>query len=387
MTDERPDRPRPVPPDVIRAELEALDPVVPAEELTVPIPQPRPPAPPPPPPPDSPLALESERAQPPANAKSRATVADEPFPCPGCGYDLRGRPSGARCPECGSVIPRRSAVAMGRGVRSVLRDELQSAWLTLGWTALAPVALLSPLPCILPIGAAVPVCIGFAPAFRLVVVRHFTRLPDELRRATAPAAVGLRAFATLELVFAGILALCAAAMTFGIASGLATTLYLPLVVVWWAVSALALRGQLDSATVFARALSDPSAQPIDGVGRARLALAVAAPVGLAGFGLIAAGTMSGAGWGSPLSIFGAILALAAAATHAACAILARNQAEAVAACIIECEALRERDLRLEPRLDRPFDATDTDDPGVRAVLRKTSGAPASGDDDAPIPLS
>ncbi|MFM7133354.1 MAG: hypothetical protein ACKO0W_03455, partial [Planctomycetota bacterium] len=341
------------------------------------------------PPPTAPR-MEPPPAAPDAAAArgSIGSVADEPFPCAGCGYDLRGRPSGARCPECGAVIPKRRRTLPLRGARTALREELQSAWLTLGWTALAPVALLTPLPCLLPFGAVVPICVGFAPAFRLVVVRHFAGLPDDLRHATAPAARALRAFAMIELAFAGLLALCAAGMTFGLASGLATAAYLPLVVLWWGVAALALRGQLEAGTTFAAALVDPSVLPREGVRRARLALAIAAPIGIAGTAMIAAGFAAGAGWSSPLSILGALAALAACVAFTASAVFARSHAEMVASCVLECEALRERDFRLEPRLDPHLDAADTDDPAVKALLRRTDAArkPAD-DDDAPIPLS
>jgi hypothetical protein len=376
-------RPKPVRPAILSRGDAATDgaradELVPAEELGL---APQPAAAPPP----------AARAVRPAAARgSTGSVAEEPFPCAGCGYDLRGRPSGARCPECGSVIPKRSRALAIRGARTAIREEVQSAWLTLGWTALAPAALLTPLPCLLPFGAVVPICVGFAPAFRLVVVRHFAGLPDDLRRKTAPAARGLRAFAMIELVFAGLLALCAAGMTFGIASDLATAAYLPLVVLWWGVAALALRGQLDAGTTFAAALVDPSVLPHEGVRRARLALAIAAPVGIAGAAMIAAGFAAGAGWSSPLSILGALAALAACVAFAACAVFARSHAEMVASCVIECDALREHDFRLEPRLDPHLDAADTDDPAVKALLRRVDATqrPAAGeDDDAPIPLS
>lgn len=304
-----------------------------------------------------------------ASHKPQTILDSETFPCSGCGYDLRGIASGRRCPECGTRIPSGQRVVGQRKfiepAQASARDEIDAGWRGLGSASLAPILLLTPLPYLLPFGVAIAVGLGFAPGFRLIALRKFNLLPQSLARDVRPQLTRLRRIGWVELGFAFAVALFALVGTFGAIAARFLVLYHALIFGWWFVSIVGMELQIRAGDRLARLLVDPSVLP--SVARPLRAARLAQIAGLLGAGLlIAAPLLKGAmamvwvGW--PL------LVLAAAAGAYLC-FSAREHAQVVAECVIECDALRPS--RSE---DAPPPPPDSHQPGNR-------------NDDEPIPLA
>ena len=285
----------------------------------------------------------------PATSHKPQTILDsESCPCSGCGYALRGIAAGRRCPECGTRIPRvfqsldrshQRVVGQRKFIapaQASARDEVDAGWRGLGSASLAPILLLTPLPYLLPFGVAIAVGLGFAPGFRLIALRKFNLLPQSLARDVRPQLTRLRRIGWVELGFALAVALFALVGTFGAIAARFLVLYHALIFGWWFVSIVGMELQIRAGDRLARLLVDPSVLP--SVARPLRAARLAQIAGLLGAGLlIAAPLLKGAmamvwvGW--PL------LVLAAAAGAYLC-FSAREHAQVVAECVIECDAMR-----------------------------------------------
>lgn len=285
-----------------------------------------------------------------ASHKPQTILDSETFPCSGCGYDLRGIASGRRCPECGTRIPSGQRVVGQRKfiepAQASARDEIDAGWRGLGSASLAPILLLTPLPYLLPFGVAIAVGLGFAPGFRLIALRKFNLLPQSLARDVRPQLTRLRRIGWVELGFAFAVALFALVGTFGAIAARFLVLYHALIFGWWFVSIVGMELQIRAGDRLARLLVDPSVLP--SVARPLRAARLAQIAGLLGAGLLGAGLL-GAGlliaapllkgamamvWvGWPLLVF-------AAAAGAYLCFSAREHAQVVAECVIECDALR-----------------------------------------------
>jgi hypothetical protein len=342
-----------------------------------------------------PFALQSEDKPPvraPAASHKPQTILDsETFPCSGCGYDLRGIASGRRCPECGTRIPSqrkrdealRVFQSLDRSHQRVVgqrkfiapaqasaRDEVDAGWRGLGSASLAPILLLTPLPYLLPFGVAIAVGLGFAPGFRLIALRRFNLLPEPLARDVRPQLTRLRRIGWVELGFALAVALFALAGTFGAIAARFLMLYHALIFGWWFVSIVGMELQIRAGDRLARLLVDPSVLP--SVARPLRAARLAQISGLLGAGLLGAGLLIAApllkGAMAMVWVAWPLLVLAAAAGAYLC-FSAREHAQVVAECVIECDALR------------PSQSEDGPPPPP------SSHQQSKRDDDEPIPLA
>lgn len=315
-------------------------------------------------------------------------AADLPHLCRGCRYDLRGLPVGGRCPECGRKIPRKPRPTPGPVQRLSVRESFAAAWRGLAVPSVAPVLLLTPLPYGLPWGIVVPICVGFAPAFRLVSMRRFEGLPEPFAGNYEPSIRLLRTLQWIELAFVAAAALCAAIGTFGILGTSWVTAYFLIVSGWWWFAMGALGVQMSFGQRVAEDMSDPASLPKHVVRRASfIGLAVQA-LALVGIGLMAAG-MHFEAIDDPkgvLSPIGLTLIAFASLGGIYVALVARGHASLVAECVHENIVLRAYDPPpFNPLLEEPEQAAGKTPP--RAETRfLPPGAPPD-DDDAPIPLA
>ncbi len=178
------------------------------------------------------------------HAASAPSPSSEPIPCPQCGYDLRASIAGERCPECGGTVPKVQLVRLREVTRRDLRVDFARAWNQLGFLALPPAFLLSPIPCLMPFGVSVSIALGFAPAFRMMALRAFDTLPDELRALSRDKLARLRRVQKLEFVCVGFIAMYAALATFGGAPRSAWNLYFATVLAWWCIAAAGIGAQV-----------------------------------------------------------------------------------------------------------------------------------------------
>jgi hypothetical protein len=293
---------------------------------------------------------------PPATARAAEHTADGPVLCPKCRYDLRGRPGGTRCPECGTAIPSRHRLALRPGERRNARDALFGAWYGLSSASLASAFMISPFPFILPLGVALAVCAGFAPAFRLFALRALWELPGPIREPVAPLLARFRLLERIELGFAAVIAVGALLATFGILGSACVPYYFVGLVLWWAVALTALSTQVRLGDLLSRLMVDAEVLPTEVPPRiirwARWTLAAGAlGVLLAAYSVFAtriAFSLPGADAASALS---GIVFLAACAIHVVCALHARAHAILVANCIYESEHFRTNPNRRVPTAD------------------------------------
>lgn len=299
---------------------------------------------------DGPQAAGTSPASAPIHEKPEEP-ADERLPCPTCGYDLRGRPGGARCPECGTTIrARKRPVQDATPTSPGGRDAIVSAWHGLSTTSLFSVFPLTPIPYIIPVGIALAVCAGFTPCFRLFALRGLEQLPDPLRRPVAHIVRRFRNLEIAELAIAGTIAVGALLATFGVIGRAFVPLYASLLVAWWVVSVFALSAQVRLADLLSRLLVDPEMLPLEVPPRILRWLRLALVAGLAGAACVAYATFGKAMFGaSAASFVGIALVLAACVLHAVASLHARAQANLVANCVFENDHFRTRPRRRTPK--------------------------------------
>ena len=337
--------------------------------------------------------------RPPARPAVAPPHADEELPCPTCRYDLRGRLGATVCPECGTKVPphfqslapwadRRDgasgALAGQVGpptspeVRRTAREIGLSAWHSLGFLSLAPILLLSPLPCLLPFGVATAVACGFAPAFRLFALRSLGALPAPQPSRTKTLLQLCRASQVAELGCVAVVLVYAAVATFGIAPRALTAVYFGTLPVWASLAALGLVAQIRLGDALAAQLDEPNRLPAAGSFRATAGLVATSCLAL--FGAVCLGLSA---WPTPIGWLGGVatgILIVAALGLAACAIFARAHAHAVADRVYESKFLRAKE-RIDP-MRAPREAF------LRRTPPRKSARPASArDDEPPIPLA
>ena len=290
------------------------------------------------------VADPAPRPRPPARRSAPAEApAELTTPCRGCGYDLRGLPSGGRCPECGTKIPK-VVRRIAEGVhKQELRGDVSGAWRSFGITALAVIPLATPLPYLLPFGVTIAVALGFAPLFRLHALKRLREMPASMR---APVDARLRALERWQRVEAFCVALVGAyalAATFAFVPKAAAVAYPVLLGTWWLVALQFVAQLLAAGDLLAGTLVDRSVLP--SVGRAVLAARGAQIAG--GLGLLA-NMAASFGLPSPSTAQTAALALvvvlgaiAFLATGYAC-LVASAHTTTVGDCIYEAEIFRTR---------------------------------------------
>ena len=336
------------------------------------------------------------RTQPPAaaSAKRAEATADGPVLCPRCKYDLRGRPGGARCPECGTVIQARVRLALRPGERRGARDSLFDAWQRLAGTSLASIVLASPLVYAIPMGVVIATCVGFGPAFRMVSLRAFDQLPGPLREPEARSLALWRKLERIQVSIAALITVGGLLSTVGIVGPWALPLYCLALTVWWALASTTMMLQLRVGDRLSQILVDPAVLPLEVVPKIMRWLQLTAIAGVVGGALAAYGSIRLAG--------GAKLPFAAAADSASPLIIlatmvgqivvslhARAHAVLVANCFFESDYFRANpSLRKQKELggdpdDNPGDNPDNNPDAVHASKRH-SFTPKG--DDAPIRL-
>lgn len=330
-----------------------------------------------------PIEQEDELAKPPAReSRPRSKVAQTAQPCGGCGYDLRGLPTGGRCPECGTRIPKRvRRVILGDG-NYAPRSDYSGAWRSFGPAALAPIGLLTPLPYALPFGVGLAVALGFAPLFRLHALKRLAEMPDAVRAPVAAQLAAQRRWQLAEAAMVACVAAYALVATFAFIPAAFVPVYQVLLMVWWLVAINGVIGLVTTGHAFASTLVDPTAlPPIGRIFRAgRIAQACAA------FGFTFASLGGHAFNPGTAQVAAAVLmvllfVVAAALGGYAC-LMAMGHATMVAECIFESEALG------APRpapIDDPSEPS-LESPEVRPPRAQADGRPASDDDD-PVPLA
>jgi hypothetical protein len=284
--------------------------------------------------------------------------------------------------------------------------------------ALAPIVLMTPLPYLLPMGPAVALAAGFAPAFRVLGLRGLGDLPIEIRARFRRDLDGLLHLQYAELGFVAAIALYALLWTVAINFPFMQTLYNALLVAWWGVALASVSTQLRVGQDLSAALVEDVELPARAVARARQLLFIAQLVGGAGAAVAIVASLLPAGSVVITSVLPAgstVLLIAGAVLGGYGCVVARGHASVVAECIFESEALKAADrtrMREHAARDAEEDAAAERrarshvDQGIdlderRAELRdalRTAIPPRpqgpqrdndhnGNDDDAPIPLA
>ena len=340
---------------------------------------------------------------------------DHASPCDGCGYDLRGRPGGGVCPECGRPIPRRVGHADGAGGASFgasfagawgasggaasVRENASLGWRGFAVASLAPIGLLTPIPANLSLGVPIAVALGFAPVFRLNTLARVRTLPDEILGPFRVELARMRTIQIVELVFVGGIVLYGAVGTFGSIPALLLPLYRALILAWWFVAIEGIVLQMRFGHALARTLVEPSLLP-------PIRRPVAAARVAQGLVLLGAGLGAVAAFGMPASsmptnaalLVAFLLVFGAALAGGYACVMAYGHAGLVAECIFEAAALRPRRLpdivnEFKPpppasasaRAAAPASAPHA--PRVDGPSRGGSAGRRTWDDDDPLPLA
>ena len=285
-----------------------------------------------------------------------ARAADEPvetaFPCTSCGYDLRGRPTASRCPECGAAVTEKARAAALPIDRQAARDEIFDCWQRLAGYSLVSIVLASPFVYILPIGVGIASCVGFASGFRLLAMRALRHLPAPLH-----ASLGGR-IATWFLLERAQVAIAAAITLGGLissAGGLAFLgdavgpIYFFTLAVWWSIAMLSLISQVGIGDRIAENLTDPTLLPLDAGRRLvrmlrwNLALGMIAAL-LATYSIVVVGGNT-LPW-SDVAARSVLLMLVVTAIQVALALRTHAHAVLVANCIFESDHFRRNPKRV-----------------------------------------
>ncbi|MEY3143543.1 MAG: hypothetical protein RLY21_2036 [Planctomycetota bacterium] len=329
-------------------------------------------------------------ARPPASRgpNDAEQAADGPVLCPRCKYDLRGRPGGARCPECGTVIQGRVRIALRPGERRSARDSLFDAWQRLAGSSLASVVLASPLVYMIPMGVAIATCTGFGPAFRVVSLRAFDQLPGPLRDPDARSLGLWRKLEQTQVVIAALITVGGLLSTVGIVGPHALPLYCLALTVWWALAATTMMLQLRVGDRLSRVLVDPSVLPFEVVPKIMRWLRITAIAGVVGGALAAYGSIRLAGGTRPPFANAAgnawpLIILATMVGQIVVSLHARAHAVLVANCFFESDYFRANpNLRKQNGLDA--EGPEEESPDAVPAAKRHSFTPKG--DDAPIRL-
>ena len=288
--------------------------------------------------------------RPPARRTAPAEPAEElSAPCRSCGYDLRGLPSGGRCPECGTTIPRIHRRIATSVQQQDLRVETSGAWRSFGITALAVIPLATPLPYLLPIGVTIAVALGFAPLFRLHALKRLRELPPSMR---APVDARLRALERWQRIETFCVALVggfALVATFAIVPKSFAIAYPILLAIWWLIALEGIVQILVTGDALAGTLIDRSVLPL--IQRPVRAARLAQVTGGLGFLANIAGSFGLSGSESAktaalVAMVGLGFIAFAGGTYAC--IVAAGHTTTVGDCIYEAEIFRTRNADDEP---------------------------------------
>jgi len=295
-----------------------------------------------------PIPIVDSPARPPAPPARRSApreAADElTAPCRSCGYDLRGLPSGGRCPECGTKIPkvvRRIATAV---LKQELRGDLADAWRSFGVTALAVIPLGTPLPSLLPFGVSIAVALGFAPLFRLHALKRLREMPATMRAPVDARMRVLERWQCIEACCVALVGVYALAATFAFVPKVAGIAYPVLLAVWWLIALHFVAQLLRTGDALAGTLIDRSVLPP--IGRAVLAARIAQVAGGIGFLANLAGSFGPAGPAAAQTaalVAMTVLGLVAFVLSGYACIVAAGHTTTVGDCIYEAEIFRTRD--------------------------------------------
>jgi hypothetical protein len=277
---------------------------------------------------------------------------------------------------------------MSRSAQIELRGEVVRNWTSLGFLALAPIPLLSPIPCIPWWGIVCSVALATAPGFRLAAIRSLDALPASLRDGARRESARFMHTQRVE----GILAICicvyALLATFGMIPAKFALLYRALVIAWWCVACAGLVAQLAYGDALVRRAEGDMAAQTDLSRTARRLVRVAFAIAVVG------AAAAGLGWRLPngdLSDFvaftGLLLLSAASLTFVVAALRIRSHAELVGESLFESDVLAKQTITMsvaaekaESDLDLPRDWKPPPPPPPR-------GGRDDDDDDAPIPLA
>lgn len=328
-------------------------PVRPRELDTIPILEPsESPQPPPPPIPAAPdriaAPIEVEggaAARVPAGPGVTAPI-ETAFPCPSCGYDLRGRPDALRCPECGAAVPVKARAAALPVDRKTAREELFDGWQRLAGCSLVSVILASPFVYILPIGVGIASCVGFASGFRLFAMTSLRHLPAQLRESLEDEIGRWTLLERAQVAIAAAITLGGLISTVGLLGFLGNAvgpIYFLALAAWWTIAMLSLIAQVRIGDRIGQGLVDPAILPLE-VGprlvrmlRWNLALGLLAAL-LGTYSVVAIG--GNLLPGADIAARSAILMLAATGIQIALAIRVHAHAVLVANCIFESDYFR-----------------------------------------------